>query len=474
MDTVTNAGDRKPAGFLARTFASRALRKTAATKTVRNRIDFFAEATQVLATAPATSPDTNPATGTAGGQQSTVLTVNIDAFRDVNHHLGYTNGDAILNYVATTLVELVRQDPNAIVGRMGGDEFTILLPRSSNDDTAALCTQIINRLRRPINVAAVKVSLEASIGVSFTPTHGTMLADLLVVSERAMTRAKSLHTGVCWGNGGDTATDTPQSQLIRMGDLGRAIAEEELRVHFQPKIALSNRSLHSVEALVRWPHPTYGFISPAEFVVAAEQTGLIQELTRFVVNASLKQCREWLEHGLPVRVAVNVSTRNLLDPGFVSTIARLLEMHRVKAEYLVLEITEGNLMQDPEKVRTAIDRIRSLGVEIALDDFGTGSSSLAYLAGITFDEIKIDRSFLNGITTGSPNIAIIRAAVTMGKELGLRVVVEGIETEEQASILTGLGAEFGQGFLFAKPIPGPDIVALVVPKMHFAKPAMFH
>ena len=460
MDAAVNSSDRKPAGFLARTFESLTHNRSLSPKFAHNRSGFFAEGTRALAESGTKFP-------------SAVLTVNIDAFRDINHHLGYANGDAILNHVATALIEIVGPYSDAVVGRMGADEFAILLPHTSNDNTAALSTQIINRLRRPIDVAAVRISLEASIGVAYTPNHGTMLADLLVVSERAMLRAKTLHTGVAWGGGNDAATDTPQSQLIRMGDLGRAIAEEELRVHFQPKIALSNRSLHSVEALVRWPHPTYGFISPTEFVVAAEQTGLIQELTRFVVNASLKQCRDWLEHGLQVRVAVNVSTRNLLDPGFVSTIARLLDMHRVNAEYLVLEITEGTLMQDPEKVRAAIERIRNLGVEIALDDFGTGSSSLAYLAGLTFDEIKIDRSFLNGITTGSPNIAIIRAAVTMGKELGLRVVVEGIETEDQAAILTGLGAEFGQGFLFAKPMPGPEIVALVVPKMHFAKPTMF-
>jgi diguanylate cyclase (GGDEF)-like protein len=461
MDTVANAGERKPAGFLARRFDALTQHRSPAPKAARNRTEFFAEGTHALMAA---GPNV----------QSTVLTINIDAFRDVNHHLGYTNGDAILDYVGTTLAEIVGSHSHAVVGRMGADEFAIVLPHTSSDDTASISTQIISRLRKPIDVAKIKLSLEASIGVAHTPTHGTLLADLLVVSERAMIRAKSLHTGVAWGAGNDTAADTPQSQLIRMGDLGRAIAEDELRVHFQPKIALANRSLHSVEALVRWPHPTYGFISPAEFVVAAEQTGLIQELTRFVLNASLKQCHDWLEHGLSVRVAVNVSTRNLLDPRFVSTVARLLEMHRVSGEFLVLEITEGHLMQDPEKVKAAIDRIRSLGVEIALDDFGTGSSSLAYLAGLTFDEIKIDKSFLNGITTGSPNIAIIRAAVTMGKELGLRVVVEGIETQEQATILTSLGAEYGQGYLFAKPMPGPEIVALVVPKMRFAKPAMFH
>jgi diguanylate cyclase (GGDEF)-like protein len=461
METIANAGDRKSAGFLARRLDALTQHRSPVAKAARSRVEFFAEGARALA-------ESGPEV------QSTVLTINIDAFRDVNHHMGYTTGDAILDYVGTTLAEMVGSHSKAVVGRMGADEFAVVLPSTSSDDTAALSTQIINRLRKPIDVAKVKLSLEASIGVAHTPTHGTLLADLLVVSERAMIRAKSLHAGVAWGAGNDTAADTPQSQLIRMGDLGRAIAEDELRVHFQPKIALANRSLHSVEALVRWPHPTYGFISPAEFVVAAEQTGLISELTRFVMNASLKQCRDWLEHGLSVRVAVNVSTRNLLDPRFVSTVARLLEMHRVSGEYLVLEITEGTLMQDPEKVKVAIDRIRSLGVEIALDDFGTGSSSLAYLAGLTFDEIKIDKSFLNGITTGSSNIAIIRAAVTMGKELGLRVVVEGIETEEQATILTNLGAEYGQGFLFAKPMPGPEIVALVVPKMRFAKPAMFH
>jgi diguanylate cyclase (GGDEF)-like protein len=460
MDTAATAGDRKSGGFLTRTLEARSHRRsTTRPKVALSRSEFFAEGTRVLGAA-------------ATDCQSTILTINIDAFRDVNHHLGFTNGDVILDYVATTLIEIVGPYSEAVVGRMGGDEFAVLLPHSSNDDTMALSTQIINRLRKPMDVADVKISLDTSIGVSYTPVHGVVLADLLVVSERAMLRAKTLQTGVAWG-GSDVATDTPQSQLVRMGDLARAIAEDELRVHFQPKISLSNRSLQGVEALVRWPHPTYGFISPAEFVVAAEQTGLIQELTRFVLNASLKQCRDWFDHGLQVRVAVNVSTRSLLDPRFVANVARLLEMHRISGEFLVLEITEGSLMQDPVKVSAAIERIRSLGVEIALDDFGTGSSSLAYLAGLTFDEIKIDRSFLNGITTGSPNIAIIRAAVTMGKELGLRVVVEGIETEEQATIVASLGAEIGQGFLFARPMPGPEIIGLVVPKMHFAKPIMF-
>jgi diguanylate cyclase (GGDEF)-like protein len=420
-----------------------------------DRAEFFAVAERMIDT-----PSAEP----------TLMVVNIDEFREINHSLGHHAGDAVLATVARILItQATAASFDVVVGRMGADEFVLLVKDAWHDDTSALASAIVKEIRKPIDVEAVKVSIDASIGIAQAPRHGNTISTLLTVAEQGMKQAKNGKSGVVWGHH-QSDKDTPQSRLVLMGDLGRAIAEEELQVYFQPKLKMSNRSLHGVEALVRWPHPIYGFVSPAEFVVAAEQTGQIHELTKFVLDTSLKQCREWFDQRIEIRVAVNVSTRNLLDTNFTETVRRLLQKYNMRGEYLVLEITEGTLMRDPDRGRQAIERIRRLGVEIALDDFGTGFSSLSYLNQLPIDELKIDRSFLAGIEEGGPNLAILRASILMGREMGKRVVVEGVETEEQAAALLELGCEIGQGYLFARPMPGKEIPNMVAPKMRFNTP----
>jgi diguanylate cyclase (GGDEF)-like protein len=404
------------------------------------------------------------------GAEPVVLILNVDEFREINHSLGHAAGDIVLQEVGKILVhQAMNASFDVIVGRMGADEFGLLLVDAWHDDASALAHAAVKEIRRPIAVEQVKVSIDASIGVAQAPRHGNNMSALMSVAEAAMLRAKQAKTGVVWGSL-DVSQETPQSRLVLMGDLGRAMDEQELQVYFQPKMKLENRSLHGVEALVRWPHPVYGFVSPAEFVVAAEQTGQIHELTKFVLDTSLRQCREWFDQRIEIRVAVNVSTRNLLDPSFSETVRLMLAKHSMRGEYLVLEITEGTLMKDPDRGRQALERIRRLGVEIALDDFGTGFSSLSYLNQLPIDELKIDRSFLAGIEEGSPNLAILKASIQLGKDLGKRVVVEGIETEGEFAILKEMGCEIGQGYLLGRPMPGHEIPLLVVQKMRFVAP----
>jgi diguanylate cyclase (GGDEF)-like protein len=420
-----------------------------------DRQNFFAEVTRLIAL-----PEAEP----------TVMVLNLDEFREINHQLGHEAGDIVLQHVEAILLHHVKTSTMSItLGRMGADEFALAIPGAWHDDASALAQSIVKEIRKPIDVCEVKISIDASIGIAQAPRHGDNVSRLLTVADVAMKAAKSSKSGIIWGTS-EGPLETPQSRLVLMGDLGRAIADRELQVYFQPKMKLANRSLHGVEALVRWPHPIYGFVSPAEFVVAAEQTGQIHDLTKFVLDTSLRQCREWFDQKIEIRVAVNVSTRNLLDATFAETVRRALQTHNMRGEYLVLEITEGTLMKDPERGSEAIERLRRLGVEIALDDFGTGFSSLSYLNRLPIDELKIDRSFLDGIEEGGANLAILRASITMGRELGKRVVVEGIETESQAAILNELGCEIGQGYLLARPMPGADIAGLVVQKMRFAAP----
>lgn len=395
----------------------------------------------------------------------TLLIANIDEFASVNRSIGHLLGDDVLDLIADRLLSIAAR-PNVIVGRLGGDAFGVFCSNISHDRSTAIAYEVVDLVGQTIRVGTIDLQLDVSIGLAACPANGTTVRDLLGCADLAMQEAKAAKVVVKWG-GKPHETDTSANRLVLLGDLRRAISEQELQVHYQPKLKLANRAMHGVEALVRWPHPTYGFVSPAEFVTAAEQTGVIQELTHFVLDTSLTQCKQWFDAGLELRVAVNVSTRNLLHHKFAERVAALLRHHKIRGEYLVLEITEGSLMQEPAKGREALERIKSLGVEIALDDFGTGFSSLGYLNKLPIDELKIDRSFLFGVADSPSQLAVLRGAITLGRDLGLRTVVEGVEHEHEADLLHRLNAEIGQGYLFSRPVPGSEIAAMMAPRMRF-------
>jgi EAL domain-containing protein (putative c-di-GMP-specific phosphodiesterase class I) len=240
-----------------------------------------------------------------------------------------------------------------------------------------------------------------------------------------------------------------------VSELRRAIDQQELVLYYQPKAVLESGEVSSVEALLRWNHPSRGLIMPDDFIPLAQQTGLIKPLTLYVIGEALKQCRLWQEQGLRLSIAVNLSMRNLLDLEFPEQVARLLDEWEVEHELLEFEITESTMLADPVRTKLILDRLSSMGIRLAIDDFGTGYSSLAYLKRLPVDEIKIDRSFVMHMSDDPDNATIVRSTIDLGKNLGLQVVAEGVETEEVWNILSALGCTIAQGYYLSRPVP-PD------------------
>ena len=247
-------------------------------------------------------------------------------------------------------------------------------------------------------------------------------------------------------------------RLTLLGDLRQAIANSELRLYYQPQADLRTGLVNGVEALVRWQHPTQGLIPPDQFIPLAEQTGLIAPLTRWVVETAIRQCRAWLDAGRELHVAVNLSARNLHDARLPQAIADLLAQYAVPAHLLCCEITESAVMLDAEQALHMLHRLFALGVRIAIDDYGTGSASLSYLKRLPADELKIDRAFVQHMTTDQADQAIVRSTVNLAHSLGIRVVAEGVEDLATWTLLAALGCDFAQGYYLSRPIPPPDLV----------------
>jgi EAL domain-containing protein (putative c-di-GMP-specific phosphodiesterase class I) len=268
--------------------------------------------------------------------------------------------------------------------------------------------------------------------------------------------AKRGHRGVALYDPADDEHSPDRLQLL--ADLARAIDADELVLHYQPKCDLAG-AVRGVEALVRWQHPTRGLLPPAEFVPAAERTGLIHPLTEVVLAAAARQARAWFDAGTPIPVAVNVSTRSLLDPGFAERVLAHLAAHRTPPELLGLEITETTIMEDPDRALAVLSRLADARIRLSIDDFGTGYSSLAYLKALPVHELKIDRSFVAAMTSSERDHVLVASTVALGHRLGLDVVAEGVEDEATRDALAGLGCELAQGYLFSRPAPAEALVA---------------
>jgi EAL domain-containing protein (putative c-di-GMP-specific phosphodiesterase class I) len=252
------------------------------------------------------------------------------------------------------------------------------------------------------------------------------------------------------------------SKLSMVAELRRALTEGQLEVHYQPKASLSDGEVAGVEALVRWNHPERGLIPPNDFIPLAEHTGLINRLTVYVLDAALRQCAEWHGIGLELAVAVNLSARNIADPELPDMVAGLLQDHGVAPSRLVLELTESTLMADPVQAKDVLARLHAMGVGLAIDDFGTGYSSLTYLSELPVTELKIDRSFVMSMATSDGDAFIVRATIDLGRNLGLRVVAEGVETESVWNRLAELGCDVGQGYYLSRPVPATELTRWLV------------
>ncbi len=385
-------------------------------------------------------------------QQLAVLMIDLDHFKELNDTLGHYAGDTLLQQLGPRLQRTIRGEET--LARLGGDEFGVLLPDGSV--AARVAQRIEQELELPFDIGGVTMHVDASTGIALYPDHATSVEGLLQRADVAMYEAKGEHRAYRF-----YAPERDQHSRERLSMVSRlrgAIEAGELVLHYQPQVEISTGRVVSVEALVRWNDPERGLISPAEFIPVAEQTAVMHPLTLTVLDSAIAQSRSWLEEGVHLMVSVNISATNLLDEMLPDVVNQLLQRHRVPAEYLRLEMTENVLMSDPARAMKAIQELSDLGVEIALDDFGTGYSSLSYLKTLAVDELKIDMSFVTNMTTDPQDAAIVRSVLEMGHSMGLRVVAEGVETEQVRRELAGLGCDLAQGFLFSKALQPDEMV----------------
>jgi diguanylate cyclase (GGDEF)-like protein len=393
------------------------------------------------------------------GAAVAVLFIDLDRFKDINDTLGHSYGDELLRQVAVRLGEVVRHGDT--LARLGGDEFGVLLPDvQDRAHVEAVAARLRDALHRSFTAEGMTLDVEASIGVALSPEHGTTTDELLASADVAMYSAKERKAGAVFFDPSERV-NTP-SRLTVLGDLRRALeAGDQLLLHFQPKYALDDERLIGVEALLRWHHPEHGDIPPAEFIEIAEGTGIILTLTERVLRDALAQSRRWIDAGHEVPIAVNLSTRCLLDAEFPAIVERLLADHGVPPKLLRLEVTESAVMGDPARASEILRRLHDLGVSLSIDDFGTGYTSMAYLRRLPVDELKVDRSFVMGMTENEHDAVLVRTAIDLGHNLGLTVVAEGVERAAHVSALRALECDVAQGFHYARPMPAADITALL-------------
>jgi EAL domain-containing protein (putative c-di-GMP-specific phosphodiesterase class I)/GGDEF domain-containing protein len=399
----------------------------------------------------------------------TVMLLDLDDFKSINDTLGHELGDLVIERVARRLCRAVDGRPSGpeddgavgqdgqggaatgrdtVLARIGGDEFAVLV-HGSQAEAEDIAERLLVALEHPLEVDSVALHICASIGIACFPQHGRTAPELIRHADVAMYCAKGSDAG--FATYAEEDDEYSIDRLALAAQLRRGIDRGELVVHYQPKVPLRDGATLGLEALVRWNHPQLGCIGPDGFIPLAEQTGIIKPLTERVLEASLEQCRRWRRAGIEVTVSVNVSTRSLLDHDLAVVIGALLARLDLAASALQLEITESRILADLPRARAALDEFRAMGVMIAIDDFGTGYSSLTQLQQLPVDEIKIDRSFVTRMETDRQDAVLVHSIIDLGRNLGLRVTAEGVETETVKQVLATLGCDYAQGFHVGRP-----------------------
>jgi diguanylate cyclase (GGDEF)-like protein/PAS domain S-box-containing protein len=386
-------------------------------------------------------------------RQLALLIMDLNRFKEVNDTFGHHLGDILLQQVGPRIMAQLRESDT--VARLGGDEFAVVLPTADDEAGATLAARrLLKALEEPFVIEDRRLEVGGSIGIAITPQHGADPATLMRRADIAMYVAKRTRSGyTVYAPEHDKHSP---GRLSLMGELRDALQGDALVLHYQPQVSLPAGTVVGVEALIRWQHPRHGLMPPDEFLTIAEETGLIVGVSEWALNAALEQSRSWSGRAeLPV--AVNVSMQNLQDEDLPALLATLLERHSIRPERLKIEVTETALMADPQRSAEIFAQLREMGVKVSVDDFGSGYSSLAYLKQLPVDELKIDRSFVIGITPSAEEIAIIRSAVEIGHSLGLTVVAEGVETQAAWDILAELGCDAAQGYLITRPLPARQL-----------------
>ena len=403
------------------------------------------------------SVDTAHEHGTGVG----LVVLDIDRFKDINDSLGHDMGDELLAQVAHRLQNGLRD--HDVVARLGGDEFAILLPSiRSVADAAGLAHRVREVFSTPYHLGDLELHVEGSIGVACLPEHADDGSALMRKADVAMYTAKVHRTGVAVYSPDED--DSSPARLVLLGDLHRALTRpDELVLHYQPKIDLRTGTTIGVEALMRWQHPTRGMLPPTLFVPLAEQTGLINDLTRFALEKAVEQIAHWRADGDSLPVAVNLSAHNVTSVAVTETIAELLDRHDVPAGLLEVEITETALVADPSRIVPVLKRLESMGIRVSIDDFGTGTTSISQLRDLPVAVLKIDRLFISDLEAGADkhgSEVVVKAMVDLAHSFGLVVVAEGVEDARTAGLLAALDVDQAQGFLYSPAVPADEVAAV--------------
>jgi len=380
-----------------------------------------------------------------------LLFIDLDRFKEINDSLGHSVGDKVLQAVTKLLSASIRQKDT--LARLGGDEFTVIMEDLVHgEDASQLSQKIINILSEPLIIEEHELYISSSIGISLYPSDGATSQNLLKFADAAMYKAKNEGRNNFQFYSAEM-TEVAHQRVVMETYLRTALKKEEFLVYYQPQVDATDNSLVGMEALVRWKHPTQGLISPAEFIPIAESTGIIIEIDRFVMKTAMAQFVQWYKKGLnPGVLALNISVKQLLQKDFVAVLVGFLKETNCQAKWIEIEVTESQIMSNPERAIKILQQINDLGVELAIDDFGTGYSSLAYLKKLPIDKLKIDKSFIDDIPYNKEDVAITKAVIDLSKNLNLKVIAEGVETQEQKQFLVQNGCHLVQGYFYSRPI----------------------
>ncbi len=386
-------------------------------------------------------------------QSLALLIMDLDRFKEINDTLGHQIGDNLLLNVGRRISVVIRDSDT--VARLGGDEFALLLPNTCVENAIACVERISRALEKPFNINQQNITTSFSIGIAMFPQHGKDLESLLKYADIAMYQAKNRGSGYSVY---DVEYDSYTVQRLTMAqELGAAIEKNQLTLYYQPKIDIPTGKINGVEALVRWQHPEQGIIPPDEFIGIAEQSGLIDALAYWVIEATIKQCKKWWDSNLKIKTAINLSARNLHNAELSEWIENKLNQYNLPAGMLELELTENAVMVDIECASHIFKQLSKLGIPLSIDDFGTGMSSLSYLSSLPVSKLKIDRSFVMDLTTNKHNEVIVRSTIDLAHNLGYQVIAEGVETIEALNLLKKLSCDCAQGYFFTPPLPAEKL-----------------
>jgi len=402
-------------------------------------------------------------------EQFAVLLVDVNKFKSINDTLGHSAGDAVLYEVGERLSKLLRTSDT--VARLGGDEFGLVLPNAGLEVQKIILTKIVEGFLPEFIFEEQEIKISISVGISIFPEHGDSSGELLCHADIAMYDAKRQKIGYAYFDAMKASMAEAKEKLV--SELKYAIDGNELILHYQPIYNIETKKIVGVEALARWGHPEKGLLPPSEFIDLAEKRGLIQDITLWVFEKAFSQCATWHEKGLPVKVSVNISPQNFLDPELPLKLEKILESWNLAPEWVVLEITENVTIGEPKKALEIIDNLDKLGVCISIDDFGTGYSSLSHLRELPVKELKIDKSFVINMDNDQYNRLIVESTINLAKALGINIVAEGVECKEIFDLLQSLGCSHVQGFHLSRPKLADEITQLLSSNEHvdFSKSA---